>query len=160
MAIDAQTLDVRAVEMTDHRQGDAAQAEDLLSQLGPDERLASFSGDGAYDTRGVSQAAHRRGADVIVPPRRNGQPWKDQADFAPARNETLAAAQHLGWRLWKKWTGYHRRSLVETTMGRFKLLGDRLAARLPERQTAEVHVRCAILNTFNRLGMPVTAPHA
>jgi len=89
-----------------------------------------------------------------------GQPWKDQADFARARNETLAAAQHLGWRLWKKWTGYHRRSLVETTMGRFKLLGDRLAARLPERQMAEVHVRCAILNTFNRLGMPVTAPHA
>jgi len=37
LAIDAQTLDVRAVEMTDHRQGDAAQAEDLLSQLGPDE---------------------------------------------------------------------------------------------------------------------------
>ena len=35
-----------------------------------------------------------------------------------------------------------------------------LAARLPERQMAEVHVRCAILNTFNRLGMPVTAPHA
>ena len=160
MAIDAQPLDVRAMEMTDHRQRDAAQAEDLLSQLGTDERLTNFSGDGAYYTRGVYQAAHRRGADVIVPPRRNGQPWKDQADFARTRNQTLAAAQHLGCRLWKKWTGYHRQSLVETTMGRFKLLGDRPAARLPERQTAEVHVRCAILNTFNRLGMPVTAPHA
>lgn len=45
-------------------------------------------------------------------------------------------------------------------MGRFKLLGDRLAARLPERQTAEAHVRCAILNTFNRLGMPVIVAHA
>jgi len=37
-------------------------------------------------------------------------------------------------------------------MLRFKLLGERLAA--------EVHVRCAILNTFNRLGMPVTIAHA
>ncbi len=41
-------------------------------------------------------------------------------------------------------------------MRRYKLLGERLAARKPERQVAEVHVRCAILNTFCRLGMPVT----
>jgi hypothetical protein len=38
LAIDAETLDVRAVEMTDHRQGDAAQAEGLLAQVGPDEQ--------------------------------------------------------------------------------------------------------------------------
>ena len=52
LAIDAETLDVRAVEMTGHRQGDATQAEELLSQLNPAELLASVSGDGAYDTRG------------------------------------------------------------------------------------------------------------
>jgi len=160
LAIDAETLDVRAVEMTDHRQGDAVQTEELLAQLGPDEPLGSFSGDGAYDTRGVYRAAHARGAQVIVPPRRNGKPWNDKAPFVHARNETLAAARYLGWPLWKKWSGYHRRSLVETTMLRFKLLGERLAARAPERQAAEVHVRCAILNTFNRLGMPVTVAHA
>ena len=76
------------------------------------------------------------------------------------QNATLAAARQLGWRLWKKWSGYHRRSLVETTMGRLKLLGERLAARQPERQVAEVQVRCAILNMFNRLGMPVTVVFA
>ena len=69
-------------------------------------------------------------------------------------------ARHLGWRLWKKWSGYLRRSLVETTMGRFKQLGERLATRQPEQQVAEVHVHCVILNTFNRLGMPVTVAHA
>ncbi len=65
--------------------------------------------------------------------------------------ETLVAAKYLEWRLWKKWSGYHRRSLVETSMLRFKLLGERLAE--------EVHVCCAILNAFNRLGMPVTVAH-
>ena len=45
-------------------------------------------------------------------------------------------------------------------MGRFKLPGERLASRQPERQVAEVHVRCVILNTFNRPGMPVTDAHA
>ncbi|ACO75160.1 Transposase [Laribacter hongkongensis HLHK9] len=49
-AIDATTLDVRAVEMTDHRQGDAAQAEELLSQLERAEPLASVRGNGACDT--------------------------------------------------------------------------------------------------------------
>jgi len=39
-------------------------------------------------------------------------------------------------------------------------LGERLAAREPERQAAEVHVRYAILNTFNRLGMPEAIAHA
>ena len=46
------------------------------------------------------------------------------------------------------------------TMGRFKQLGERLATRQPEQQVAEVHVRCVILNTFNRPGMPVTVAHA
>jgi hypothetical protein len=45
-------------------------------------------------------------------------------------------------------------------MLRFKLLGERLAARAPERQAAEGHVRCAMLNTFNRHGMPVTVAYA
>ena len=96
-----------------------------------------------------------------MPPRGSGKPWKDKAAFVHARNETLAAAQYLGWRLWKKWSGYHRRSLAEMSMLRFKSLGERLAAREPERQAAEVHVRCAILNTFNRLGsMPEVIAHA
>ena len=41
-------------------------------------------------------------------------------------------------------------------MSRLKRFGDRLAARDPTRQIAEVQIRCAILNTFNRLGMPDT----
>ncbi|WP_155826684.1 IS5 family transposase, partial [Laribacter hongkongensis] len=62
LAIDAETLDVRAVEMTGHRQGDTTQAEELLSQLDPAELLASVSGDGAYDTRGFFyREVHSRG---------------------------------------------------------------------------------------------------
>ena len=91
LAINAETLDIRAVEMTDHRQGDAAQAEELLSQLDPAELLASVSGDGAYDTRGFYRTVCSRGAAVIVPPRRNGKPWKDRAESAQARNATLLA---------------------------------------------------------------------
>ena len=91
-----------------------------------------------------------------MPPGRNGKPWKTRTAGADERNETLRVIKHLGRRLWKRWSGYHRRSLAETAMSRLKRLGERLAARDPARQVAEVQIRCAILNTFNRLGMPDT----
>ena len=58
--------------------------------------------------------------------------------------------------LWKKWSGYHRRSLVETKMRCFKLLGERVMARDPHRQVVELQVRAAILNSYTQLGVPRT----
>ena len=76
------------------------------------------------------------------------------------RTQALAQIQEKGVERWKKDAGYHRRSLAETAMSRLKRLGERLAARDPARQVAEVQIRCAILNTFNALGMPDTIVRA
>jgi hypothetical protein len=54
------------------------------------------------------------------------------------------------------WSGYHRRSRVETKMHCVKLLGLRLMARDFDRQVAEFQVRVAVLNRFTALGIPVT----
>ncbi len=43
-------------------------------------------------------------------------------------------------------------------MNRLKLLGQRLAARDSDRQTAERQIRIAILNRSTALGIPVTRP--
>jgi hypothetical protein len=51
---------------------------------------------------------------------------------------------------------YHRRSLVETKMRCFKLLGERVNARHFNSQVAELQIRAALLNRFTQLGMPVT----
>ena len=75
---------------------------------------------------------------------------------AAERHESLRAIKRLGRRLWKTRSGYHRCRLDETAMSRLKWLGERLAARDPARQVAEVQIRCATLNTFNALGMPDT----
>jgi hypothetical protein len=155
LAIDENSHEVRAVEMTDHRHGDGEILPGLLAQLPEDEQIAVIGGDGAY-TRAVYAASASRHAALLVPPRRNGKPWKTRTAGADERNETLRAIRHLGRRLWKRWSGYHRRSLAETAMSRLKRLGERLLARDPARQVAEVQVRCAILNTFSRLGMPDT----
>ena len=39
---------------------------------------------------------------------------------AKVRNDTMLACKRLGRRIWKTWSGYHRRSLVETKMHCFK----------------------------------------
>jgi hypothetical protein len=68
----------------------------------------------------------------------------------------LRATLELGRSIWKKWSGYHRRSLVETKMGCVKRLGERVMARDFERQVTELQVRVSILNRFTQLGTPKT----
>jgi hypothetical protein len=64
--------------------------------------------------------------------------------------------KHLGRAIWRKWSGYYQRSLVECKMRCLKLLGEQLMAKDFNRQVAEVHVRAAILNRFTQLGTPST----
>ena len=156
LGIDAATLEIRAIEVTDNATGDAPILPCLLDQIPSDEMIASVSGDGAYDTKGCHEAIAQRCAQAIIPTRKNAKPWKDQRPGAKARNAILATTRRLGRKIWKKWTGYHRRSLVETKMRCFKLLGERVMARDFDRQVAELQVRAAILNRFTRLGTPTT----
>jgi hypothetical protein len=74
---------------------------------------------------------------------------------AAARNEALRAAKYLGRALWRRWSGYHRRSRVETKMHCAKLLGQRLMARDFDRQVAELQLRIAVLNGYTALGILV-----
>lgn len=77
---------------------------------------------------------------------------------ASARNEALQACQRLGRSIWKKWRGYHRKSLVEAKMHCFMRLCERVVACMFERQVVELHVRVALLNRFTQLGRPTTVP--
>ena len=108
--------------------------------------------DGAYDTRRCHGAVIARGGTAIIPTRRYGRAWKEDCPAAKARNETLRATRHYGRAFWKRWTGYHARSRVEAKMRCLKAFGERIAARDPDRQTAEIHIRVALVNRFNALG--------
>ena len=156
IGIDEQTLEVRAVEVTSNEVGDAPMLPELLNQIPLDQEIASVTADGAYDTRKCHDAIAERGAAAVIPPRRNAKPWKAGSAGANARNEALRASKYLGRALWRRWSGYHRRSRVETKMHCVKLLGQRLMARDFDRQVAEFQVRVAVLNGFTALGIPVT----
>ncbi len=129
---------------------------DFLNQILGKERIESVSGDGAYDTKKSHTAIAERDAEAIIPMRKNGKPWKENTPGASVRSETLRATERLGRATWKKWSGYHRRSLVETKMRCFKLLGERVNAQRFDSQGAELQIRAALLNRFTRLGSPIT----
>ena len=154
LGIDAETLQIRAIVVTTNEVGDSPVAAELLSQIPSHEKLASFTGDGAYDTQDVHEACHYWGATPIIPPRKGARLRKGLA-FAH-RNEAVRACKRLGRVIWKRRSGYHRRSLVETKMNCFKRLGEKVMARTFERQVAELNIRASILNSFTELGTPQT----
>ena len=115
----------------------------LTGQIPDDEAIGTVTADGAYDTRRCHSAIIVRGGTAIVPIRKNGRPWKEDCPAARARNETLRATRHYGRAFWKRWTGYHARSRIEAKMRCLKSFGERIMARDPDRQTAEIHIRIA-----------------
>ena len=154
LGIDADTLQIRAIVVTTNEVGDSPVAAELLAQIPSDETVASLTGDGAYDTQDVHEACHHRGAIPIIPPRK-GARLRQGAAFAH-RNEAVKACRQIGRAIWKRWSGYHRRSLVETKMSCFKRLGEKVMARTFERQVSELNIRASILNRFTELGTPQT----
>ena len=129
---------------------------DLLDQILEEEQIDSIYTDGAYDTKQCRQLIADRQAHAVIPPRKNARPWKDTKISSLERNELLRTVKRLGRTLWKKWSGYHRRSLVETKMYCIKLLGEKLMARSFPSQVNEIHARVALLNKFTEIGRPHT----
>ena len=126
LGIDAQTLQVRANAVTTNEVGDSPMAADLLGQIPSNEEIASFTGDGAYDTQDVHNPCYLRGAILIILPCKGAKLRKGLA--LAHRNEAVKACRRLGRAIWKRWSGYHRRSLVESKTNCFKRLGEKMMA--------------------------------
>ncbi len=155
LGIDEQTLEIRAVEVTGSNIGDAPMLPDLLGQIPADQEIGSVTADGAYDTRKCHDAIADRGP-MRHPAPQECQAVEDRHRRRRRAERSAAAAKYLGRALWRPWSGYHRRSRVETKMHCVKLLGQRLMARDFDRQVAELQVRIAVLNGYTALGIPVT----
>jgi len=154
---DPDSGEIQAVALTENSVSDADMVEPLLSQI--DQPIDRFAGDGSYDQRKVYNSLDRHApqAEVLIPPRKNAHIWQHGNTQAERlkRDENLRAIRKLGRKVWKENSGYHVRSLSETTVFRIKtIFGDRLSARLLETQTTQAFIRCAALNRMTHLGMP------
>jgi Transposase DDE domain len=157
LAVDAETHELQAVVLGDAGLDDAEVVAPLLEQV--DRPVESAAADGAYDKRKVYAALLPRTPRVAIPPRGNARIWQHGNSAAPplARDENLRRIRRVGRRRWKREVGYHKRSLAETAVFRFKaLFGGSLASRRWECQGTEVAVRSRALNLMTHLGMPDT----
>ena len=154
LGVDEATGEIEAELLTDAGVDDAEVTEELLEQASAE--IEQMSGDGAYDKEKVYKAAAAKGVrKITIPPRRDAVLWEENGSQPHPRNENLRRIWGIGRDEWKEESGYHRRSLAETAMFRFKtIFGDHLCARETKRQKTEARVKCAALNRMTRLGMP------
>lgn len=161
LGVDEATHEIVAAVATTNNITDADGFSDVFDQLDGD--IDQVSADGAYDKRKVYTAINKRNAHsqtktrAVIPPRRNAKIWqhgnskRERLD----RDENLRSIRKNGRAEWKRQSQYHRRSIAETAMYRFKtIFGEKLGARLFESQATEMFIKCAVLNKMTRLGMP------
>jgi len=157
VGVDPQSGEIQAAALTENSVSDDQMVEPLLGQI--EQPIDRFAGDGSYDKRKVydSLNKHAPNAEILIPPRKNAHIWQHGNTKAERlkRDENLRSVRKLGRKTWKQNSGYHVRSLAETTMFRLKtIFGDQLSARLIETQLTQALIRCAALNRMTHLGMP------
>jgi hypothetical protein len=155
LGMDDETGQVCAVLMTHKDVIDASVLPELLAQIPQETKIEVVIGDGAYDTKAARAAIAGCGALAVIPPVEGAVHWPASQAGAPERNEAIDHIAQSSKQDWKDKSGYHRRSLVENLMYRFKVLtGDRLWARDVDVQDAEVAVRVGIINRMLVLARP------
>jgi len=159
VGVNEATGEVVAQTLTSHRIDDASQVAPLLSQV--DEVVEAVGGDGAYDKQKVFDALAAPTSDPPIRPiialRKDAiiQQHGNCKDPPLARDEILRAMRRKGRKGWKQASGYHRRSLAETQIYRYKqLIGGKLKARTEANQQVESRLGCALLNRMIHLGKP------
>ena len=80
-------------------------------------KLASVTGDAAYDTVAIYDQASSRGATVVVPPTRSASVSDGKPRFG-ARDQTIQRAAKIGRKRWKNESGHHRQGTVENAFSR------------------------------------------
>lgn len=156
LQIDAATGEIVACAASENSVSDDRMFEALLEAN--EQQIKQISGDGAFDRWKVYEAIGRRGVKcVAIPPQKRArikQHGNCKKEPLP-RDENLRFIRRHGRTKWKREIGYHRRSLAETGVFRFKqIFTDKLQSRSIKNEFQEIRIKCAILNRMTHLGKP------
>jgi len=159
LAICPQSHEIIMSELTESNVTDGRVCEKMIPHLPAS--VKQVLADGAYDQGPVYEALHKKGIKSIIPPRKNSKPKDiDKAPWYKDRNEALAEIskyedQEEGRKAWKKTSGYHKRSLADTGMSRFKtIFGGHFRSREFRRKKAELYAKSMAMNKMTQLGKP------
>lgn len=142
----------------------------LMDKL-PVTNVGSVCGDMAYDTFDCRKRMTQMKVNQLIPPRKTAihtsqlkatkvspERKKEKQRVFAQRDEALSYFEanringsiEMARKNWKKLVGYHRRSLVETTMFRLKAhTGSWLKSKNAHNITTETKIKCKLLNILN-----------
>jgi len=155
IGIDAKSQSIVACEITEANVHDGTMLPMLLEPIS--EKIGTVTGDGAYDSKTNYEVVKSWNAVPVFSPPENATANK-QSD--PLRRLYIERIKELGnneqaRKKWKQEVGYHKRSLVETAIFRFKtIFGDKLSSRQFKNQQTEALFKAHLLNKMTLLGMP------
>ncbi len=156
LCVDEKTHEIIAAGASENSVADCQMFPHLLAAI--EDSIEQISGDGSYDKRGVYQAIReRRIPKAAIPPRQGARIWRhgNSDEDRLIRDENLRLVRKRGRKRWKEESNYHRRSLSETAVFRYKtIFSDKLKSRKIENQFNEMFIKCAALNRMTHLGMP------
>ena len=150
IAVDVETNELLAIEVTNERTGDNAVAEKLIMQA--DRNVKSIKkvlADGAYDTRAIFNLLKKRGIEAGIKIRKNAS-TRSRGSFYRAR--CVRERNRLGEEQWKKKKEYGKRWAVETYFSAAKrLLGEYVTAKRPENAMKEVKLKFLLYTMLNKM---------
>lgn len=156
LSVNADNHDIEAIVLSEASVDDAEAGKQLLTDTSG--QIEQVDADGSYDKRKFYEASQARSVrHIIVPPRRNAKIWQhgNSKKNPLPRDQNLRRIRRIGRKKWKQEAGYHRRSLAETAVFRFKIIfGNTLSTRTLSRQITEARVKAVALNRMTQLGMP------
>lgn len=157
LAVDEKTNLIHAQSLTENNVDDAGQLVPLLDQV--KQKVNKVGADGAYDKEKCWDSLVERKIEGIIPPREDAVYWLgingEILDYP--RNNIITEIDATSKKEWKISSGYHRRSLSETAMMRFKVIfGSSLFSRKIESQKSEATIKIKALNKMTALGMPIS----
>jgi len=162
LGVDAASGEILAHELTMNNVHDGQILPGLLEQIGlgqMNKAIDQVCADKAYDSFSCHRAILDRGARPVIEPRKGASilPPPKLKDPPLTRGQIVQRIHQIGRKAWKKESNYHRRSLAETAMFRFKtIIGPNLRNRKLQNQKTEAALGVAILNRFTEIGMPKT----
>ena len=156
LCVDEETGEIVVAGASENSVSDCQMFPEMLELV--EGEIEQVSADGSYDRRKVYDALNKTGVKrAAIPTRRGAKIWQhgNSRKERLIRDENLRQVRRKGRARWKQEANYHRRSLAETAVFRFKkIFTDKLQSRSQENQFQEIFIKCTALNRMTHLGMP------
>ena len=155
LAVDEATGDILASEVSLNDKKDSQLLDSLLEKV--DDAIEQVSADGAYDAKDCYESIRKHNARAVIPPRKDAkiiQHGNCKQEPHP-RDENLRYIRKHKRKKWKRDFNYHRRSIAETTVFRYKTIFDpKASSRTFVNQSNEIKLNCKLLNKMIQIAKP------